>query len=205
MTSVAIIPVAGKPIHAGHYGLIMMASRENDRVELFVSTSDRDNVSGKAMKIVWDEQLEPSLPDNVNVTYGGAPVANAYALLGKASEEGSNDEFFIYSDPDDAARFNDESLQRYAPNVIVHRKPVERTSTVDVSGTKMRAFLASGDKESFLRFMPKEIDGEQVWETLLSMPPEAKVPKKRASKKSKETLTGEGLLRRYVNMLVSGR
>lgn len=196
MAKIGIIPMAAKPYHAGHDGLVRLAAKENDQVLLFVSTGDRDDVSGEAMLKIWQEQIEPSLPGNVKITYGGSPVGNAFVALGKANEAGSTDEYVIYSDPDDAGRFDDKSLQKYAANIKVTRRPIERTSTVNISGTKMREFLKTGDKKSFMKYLPKGIDGNFVWTTLTTMKPQPKVPavKKTAKKPTKV----ETLLRGYV-------
>lgn len=213
---IGIVPMSGKPYHAGHDGLVRLAARENDEVHLYVSTSDRDEVSGEAMAKVWRDQIEPTLPGNVQVTYGGSPVLNAFKDLGQASERNSHDTYRLYSDPEDvAANFPDDRLAKYAPNLFnagrVGRRPVERTSTVDVSGTKMRGFMTSGDKESFMRYLPKGLDGEAVWDTLRSMRPQPKVkpPPKKAkepkqpAKKGKKPVKGEALLRRYVRSVLA--
>lgn len=197
---VGIVPMSAKPYHAGHDGLVRIAARENDVVHLYVSTSDRDAVSGQAMLAIWKDQIEPSLPKNVEVEYGGSPVGKAYKELGDADAAGSKDEFVLYSDVTDAAtNFAPAALAKYAPNLHaggrITVRGVERSSTVDVSGTKMRQFIADGDKDSFLRYMPKAIDGVKVWNTLVSMKPEVKKTVKRAAKSPKN----ESLLRLYVH------
>lgn len=215
MAKIGIVPMSAKPYHAGHDGLVRLAAKENDEVHLYVSTSDRDEVSGAAMAKVWKDQIEPTLPGNVKVEYGGSPVFKTFQDIGKASEANSPDTFLIYSDPEDAAaNFPDASLQKYAPNLFaakrVKTRPVERTSTVDVSGTKMRGFLASGDKKSFLKYLPKGLDGNAVWDTLLSMKPEPKAVKGKkpaaAPKKApaKKPVKGEALLRSFIRGILRG-
>ena len=198
MTHIALIPVSSKPYHAGHDGLIRIAAGENDIVMLFVSLSDRKRpgevpILGKDMETVWKTQIEPSLPENVQVTYGGSPVRNVYTVMGDANEAGSDDTFVVYSDPDDLAQnFPENSLEKYAGNLWANDqiilRPVERASTVNVSGTKMRQFLATGDKKSFVANLPKTIDGNFVWNLL-------------AKKPAKKTKT-ENVLRSYVEVVV---
>lgn len=209
LMKIGIVPMSAKPFHLGHDMLVRLASRENDEVYLYVSTTTRDSVSGEAMTKIWKEQIEPSLPDNVKVTYGGSPVANAYKLIGEASKAGSKDTFRIYSDPEDAiTNFPDENFMKYCGELFaagrVMRRPVERTSTVDISGTKMRAFLDAGDKKSFMRYMPSDIDGGKVWDTLVSMKPAPKAPKgpKMPLKKPTKPVKGESLLRSLVRLLL---
>lgn len=201
MAKIGLVPGAYKPYHAGHDAVIRMASRDNDRVHVFASTSDRDNVSGAAMKEIWWDEIEPSLPDNVEVTFGGSPVGNVFKLLGNANEAGSKDTFTVYSDPDDL-KANYKTLPKYAGNLVaagrVILRAVPRSETVDVSGTQMRQWLASGDKESFTKHLPKGIDGNAVWATL-----QAAQPGSQAAKRPSKQPTAEGLLRSYVRLLLS--
>lgn len=193
--------MSAKPYHAGHDMLVRLAATENDEAHVFVSLSDRDDVSGKAMEKIWKEQIEPSLPSNVTVTYGGSPVGNAFKLMGAASEAGSDDTYVVYSDPDDAGRFDDQTLAKYTKNLNVVRRPVERTSTINISGTKMRQFLADDDKKSFVKYLPKGIDGNFVWDTLRKMRPDSS-PKKKVAKK--RSLKGEALLRSFIRSILRG-
>jgi hypothetical protein len=149
------------------------------------------------------------LPGNVEIVYGGSPVRNAFKVMGDAANAGSQDTYIIYSDPDDADRFNDQLLEKYASGLNVIRRPIERTSTVDISGTKMRGFLASGDKESFLKYLPPSLNGDAVWDTLLSMQPQLKAPKgsgkhAAATKAPAKPLKGEALLRSYIRNVLLG-
>ena len=161
--------MSGKPVHAGHWGLIEMAARENDEVHLFVSTSDRKRpgeltISGAAMKQIWDQFLEPALPSNVDVTYGGSPVGNLYAELEAAEAEDSEDTFQIYSDSEDILKYTDGTLQNSAPSLFdsgqIIRRGVDRSETVNVSGTKMRELLAAGKTAAFAKFLPPPVQGD---------------------------------------------
>jgi ATP sulfurylase len=168
MAKIGLIAMSAKPYHAGHDGLVRLAASENDEVHLYVSTTDRDNVSGAAMARVWAEIIEPTLPPNVKVTYGGSPVGNIWKELGEANESKSDDVFQIYSDPDDiVANFPNVRIAKYAGDLLnrgkVIQRPVQRTETVDVSGTELRGYLAANDKRSFLKKLPKGVDGEAYW------------------------------------------
>lgn len=202
MAKIGIVPMSAKPYHVGHDMLVRLAATENDEAHVFVSLSDRDDVSGKAMEKIWKDQIEPSLPSNVTVTYGGSPVGNAFKEMGDASEAGSQDTYVVYSDPDDAGRFDDATLAKYTKNLKVVRRPVERTSTVDISGTKMRSFLSSGDKKSFIKYLPKGVDGNVVWDTLQSMKPQPVTKKKAVAKK--KPVKSEALLRSFIRTVLRG-
>jgi citrate lyase synthetase len=213
MANIGLVPMAAKPYHAGHDGLVRIAAQENDEVLLFVSLSDRDEVSGEAMGQIWKTMIEPTLPTNVKVAYGGSPVGNVYKVLGDADKEQSEDVFSVYSDPTDIQE-NYKTLDKYAGNLMakgqVKLRPVERTSTVDVSGTKMRQLLAQGDKKAFISMLPKGIDGGKVWDLLTTMKPQPKKKAAGSAKKPAATKPGpapkktraEGLLRRYVRLLL---
>jgi hypothetical protein len=146
------------------------------------------------MEQIWKNYIEQILPKNVRVTYGGSPVANVYKELGEANESGSNDEFTIYADPEDLSQnYPEKSLDKYAGNLYhagkIILKPIQRSQTVNVSGTKMRQFLATGDKDSFIANLPAKIDKDEVWNILHSrvasepVQPAHKVTKKRSIKK----------------------
>lgn len=179
MARIAIIPVSAKPVTRGHYHLIELASQECDSVMVFVSLSDRKRpgefpVTGNTMARIWRELIMPMLPNNVSVTFAGSsssPVRMAYEQMGKANEEGSGDTYVIYGDHNDLAKnFPEKSLSKYAANLFMNGqailRAVSRDETGGVSGTRVRQFLASGDKQSFLANMPQQIDGERAWELL---------------------------------------
>jgi citrate lyase synthetase len=164
--SIGLVPMSGKPVHIGHWGLIEIAARENDEVHLFVSTTDRKRpgemfISGAAMKQIWDQFLEPSLPSNVDVIYGGSPVGNLYEDLEAAETSGSENTFQIYSDAEDILKYTDASLRKSASRLfdegLIIRRGVDRSETVNVSGTKMRELLAAGKTAAFAKFLPPPV------------------------------------------------
>ena len=76
---IGLVPISAKPYHTGHHALVEIASKDNDAVLLFVSTSDRIRdgefpIYGDDMKKVWLEELEAIMPGNVEIEYGGSPV-----------------------------------------------------------------------------------------------------------------------------------
>ena len=184
MRTVGLVPMAAKPYHAGHDGLIRIAAEENDEVFLFVSTSDRARkgempIYGSDMKRVWDDYIEPSLPHNVAVIYGGIPVQQVYAELEKGeSTEDRLTTFRIYSDVEDILKYTDKSLLKSAPKLFsrgqIERRGVDRSETVNVSGTAMRSFISSGDVKNFKKFLPGSI-GQYAGEILNILTRKAKI------------------------------
>jgi hypothetical protein len=168
MARIGLIPMAAKPYHAGHDGLIRIAAKENDNVIVLVSDRDRDTISGAGMMRVWQELIQPKLPAHVEVVFCVSPVGKGFELLAKADEDGSQDTFSIYSDPADVGRF--KTLPKYAPHLTangqVKDRAVARTTTVNVSGTQMRNWFDAGDQGSFLKHLPRGIDGVRYWNIL---------------------------------------
>jgi hypothetical protein len=194
---IGLLPVSAKPYHAGHDGLVRIASNENDSVLLFVSTTDRARsgelrVSGDTMQTIWWDYIEPTLPRNVTPDYGGIPVAKVYVELETAEAEGSTDTYVIYSDEEDILKYTDEALNKSAPNLFansqIERRGISRSETVQVSGTEMREFLEDNDVVGFTALLPPAIqkNGKEIFDML------------------QDEIVGESLLRRYVKKILEG-
>lgn len=183
-STVGLIAMSAKPFHAGHFGLIEQAARKNDHVLVYVSISDRKRkgeltVKGDVMHDIWTSHLADIMPDNVELEYGGSPVRKVYEQLGYENERfqaGDHDiaSYTVYSDPEDLAKnFPEVNRAKYLGDIysagLVDFQPIQRTSTVDVSGTKMRQMIASGDKERFMSFLPDPLSDqarEAIWQQL---------------------------------------
>jgi len=181
--TVGLVPMAAKPYHAGHHALITIASQQNDKVIVFVSTSDRKRsgqfpIYGKDMERIWKEEIERILPSNVMPIYGGSPVRNVYEILGQANEEGGDIKYVIYSDPEDTEiNYPVCNRLKYFPELYeaglvacaaeVSPETFTRgVGTPDISGTKLRAALANNDFETFAAGLPAGVDAEKVFRIL---------------------------------------
>lgn len=192
--TIALIPLAAKPYHAGHDGLVRIASSENDEVHLFVSISDRARtgemkIDGETMFMIWKDYIEDTLPDNVKsfIDYTvTAPVSKVYNELENAESQRSQDVYTIYSDVDDIRKYTDEMLSKVAPALFskgqIQRRGIKRTETVDVSGTEMREFIEDGDIVGFTALLPPAIQqhGKEIFDLLV------------------DDVVGESVLRRYI-------
>lgn len=176
---IGLIAMSGKPVTAGHWSLIETAAKENDLVKVYISLSDRKRpgeltILGSDMETIWKRYLQPILPKNVMVTYGGSPVRKIYEFLQESDEKGSDNIFQIYGDPTDISQnFPTKNMLRYVENLwkndqIILRK-VSREGGIDISGTKMREFLSNGLKETFKEYLPsplKDDQREEIWNLL---------------------------------------
>ncbi len=186
---IGLSAMSAKPFHRGHDTLIRSASKECDEVRVFVSLTDRKRpgelpILGSDMDRIWHELIEPALPNNIRVEYGGEPVGRIWTVLGAASEVNSPDTFVVYGDETDlTARFKPASLKKYAPNLdAAGRIELRRTDRI-TSATAVRRSIAAGDFESFRGEMPAWMDAKRAWDILTHQ-------------------AHEGLLRRYVRDLV---
>lgn len=180
---IGLVPISAKPYHLGHHSLVELAASQNKKVFLFVSLSDRNRpgeypISGKSMEKVWKNFIEPILPPNVEVNYGGSPVRKVYETIGEACEINSRDIFTIYSDPEDTAvNYPSVNRDKYLQPLCrlgqvkfaAEENPDSVTrgiGTPNISGTKMREFLEAGDLASFAAGLPSSLDAAGVFDIL---------------------------------------
>jgi hypothetical protein len=182
--SIGLIPIAGKPLHIGHWKLIEKAANENERVIVYTSTSNRIKkgefpIYGEDFIKIWTDIFVPALPNNVKVKFVDSPVRAVMHEISWFEQRATQDAVSsptinLYSDESDVdVNFKEEDLQKF-PTLLkankINKVGVKRTSTVNVSGTKMREFLQTNDKVSFLKNLPpvSNKDKEEIWNTLMS-------------------------------------
>lgn len=164
---IGLVPGSFKPYHAGHDALVRIAADENDLVYVFSSTADRTRkgelpLFGSDMQQVIDKFVRPSLPNNVQILDASVPVSSVWKELEGAESAGSEDFYTVYSDSEDIQKFNEKSFMKYAPSLytsgqISARGVTRGAETPDISGTEMRAYLESGDLESFSQMLPPKV------------------------------------------------
>ncbi|MAF25345.1 hypothetical protein CL634_07200 [bacterium] len=183
MRKIGLVPISGKPYHRGHHALIELAGNQNDEVVVYVSISDRTRrgeypILGEAMHKVWLEEIEPIMPANVQVQYGGSPVRKIYETIIAACEENSNNIFTVYSDPaDTAANYSASNRHKYmAPlynegNIIfaAEENPDSVTrglGTPNIQGSDLRSALALKDFQLFAALLPEGVNAQNIYEIL---------------------------------------
>lgn len=169
--TLGIVPMAGKPVHLGHWKLIQLAAKENDNVVVFISDKNRIKkgeypITGNQMIQIWNEILRKHLPKNVKIKFVESPVsAVRYILLDLDKESIESPTVNLYSDVEDIKSYDSEEFKTKYKNLFnlnkIKLKGIERTSTVNISGTKMREFLQNDDKKSFMEFLPDISNSEK--------------------------------------------
>ena len=186
--TIGLIPIAGKPLHIGHWKLIERAAAECDRVIVYTTSKDRAEkgqvpISGADFVYFWHDFFIPALPKNVKVRFVDSPVRAVLHELSWFEQSATKDSedvptVKLYSDVSDVdANFPDADLGKF-PTLKstdkIQKVGVERSSTVNISGTKMREFLQSGDMASFIKNLPPipQNQKKEIWTTLMKNVPQ---------------------------------
>lgn len=161
-----------KPVHAGHWKLIVSAASECNEVLLYVSMSDRENVTHVMMSHIWEKYLLKRLPSNVKLIFCKNPVRAIFESIGEIDKSCKHDvACVVYTDAYDASeRYNDNVLKKYFATLKssgrVTVRSFKRDDFADYSSTAMRQALHAGDKVLFVAMLPECIDDEQESERL---------------------------------------
>lgn len=176
--TLGLVPMAGKPVHLGHWKLISLASKENNNVVVFISDKDRIKkgeypITRNQMVQIWNEILKSHLPKNVKIKFVDSPVAAVrYMLLDLDKDANESPTINIYSDVDDIKSYDSDEFKSKYKNLFnlnkINLKGIERSSTVNISGTKMREYLQNDDKNSFIKNLPDipQSDKEKIYDIL---------------------------------------
>ena len=176
--TLGLVPMAGKPVHIGHWKLIQIASKENDKVIVFISDKDRIKkgeypVTGNQMIQIWNEILKQHLPKNVKIKFVDSPAAAVrYMILDLNKDSNESPNINIYSDIEDIKSYDLGEFKTKYKNLFdlnkIKLRGVERSSTVNISGTKMREYLMNDDKSSFIKNLPDipQSDKDKIYNTL---------------------------------------
>ncbi len=194
---IGLVPMSAKPYHKGHHYLVESAAVTNDKVIVFVSLSDRIKknefpIKGSLMADVWINELSSVMPKNVELIFGGSPVRKVYEYLDNKSSENSEDVITIYSDNvDTRSNYSESARLKYMEPMYSQGKvrfaseefPENFTrgtagGAPNISGTMMRGYLKSGNKNMFIDGLPNGVDGEKIWDILMS----AQIEKKEETK-----------------------
>lgn len=113
---IGLVPGAMKPYHAGHHFLVESALRECDKVIIFTTVKDRDDLSGTNMQSAWNEIIIPNIEGNVEVSFIKSPVGSVYEVIEDEEENPTSNVYRIYGGTEDVKRFNMERISTRYPN-----------------------------------------------------------------------------------------
>ena len=181
--SIGLIPLSAKPYHSAHHHIVQLAARENSKVILYVSTSDRIKegefpIYGKSMLEVWKREIENILPKNVEIVYGGSPVRKVYEFIGDACKYGIHGDYVVYSDIEDTKNNYSMSYRQKYMQPLHEMGNIAFAAEVNpdmytrgsgapnCSGTLMRKYLQENNKKDFFDGLPNGIDKNWIFKFL---------------------------------------
>jgi hypothetical protein len=162
--SIGIIPMAGKPVHSGHWCLIEKALQHSDVVYLFVSLKDRGEGSGRMdsskMLKIWKDLLIPKLDPRVIVRFCDYPVLDANRFVRSTVSKWSRFKYTFWGDHSDVVtRWNEGVLEKNFSDLLKERRVeaigLSRRDTVEVSGTQMRQWFEESERDKFVMHLPQ--------------------------------------------------
>jgi hypothetical protein len=183
-------------------------------------------VYGSDMRYIWKNLLIPNLNLPKNVKFltpdegiPSSPVLSVLNILNAVHQAKKNDEMTvripyadvevdlgdlainIYSDEEDiAANYPDADLERRYPGLLqstINKIGLSRSATIDISGTKMRNYLCTGERDKFIKLLPpvsKDIAIE-IYETL-------KTSVENSCPRSVWKPTAESLRRKLIRLMI---
>lgn len=165
---IGVIPLAGRPLHAGHWSLIENAAKESKTVYLFVSNKSRGDgsvrIEHRHMLKVWKDVLMKHLPKNVVLRFSESPLYDSQIFV--RNHLTSDHRFTFYGDETDVKeRWNEEKLASIfhdqASSGKVLTRGFKRSETVDVSGTQMRKWFEERNYNMFLSHLPLVLNDDE--------------------------------------------
>ena len=178
MERIALLPGGFKPPHAGHYNMAIWLAENTDAktIVIKVGAKERDGVTREISLQLWNlyriNDPNPTakklsiLPSNSN-----SPVQDVYDFVEKEAPEDSTIYLGMGEKDINDKRF--ANIGKFAePKGIKFETILVPPQAGGVSGTDMRKFIKSGDKESFLKYIPDFLPKEQkdrAWELVTGL------------------------------------
>lgn len=177
-TSVAVIPMAAKPFHAGHDSLVSQATKDgNDSVVVLISTRGREEIKAEDMIPLWRDHYIPGLlrqySEKIVIRFSESPMRDATLIARDFVNRRKSAVVRIYGGIDSMGQ--SDAQQRVA--AVLQKSPelsdriiaadVSRSQTNNVSGTEMRHYASSGDAKSFMKNLPgwlSKKEKSKIWQ-----------------------------------------
>lgn len=176
-TSVAVIPLAAKPFHAGHDSLVKQAVDDgNDSVVILISTGGREQIKAEDMIPLWRDHYIPGLfsqyGDKIVVRFSDSPMRDSTLIARDFANRGTATVVRLYGGTDSSG--NSDAKERV--EIILQKNPqfrkrilsadVDRSQTNGISGTLMRQYASLGDSKMFTENLPMWLTKQQksnIW------------------------------------------
>lgn len=175
---IALFPGKFKPPHRGHFDYVNKIAKRSDvdEVIVLISPVDYPEVSNAQSLRIWEEYLENGEPNiTAKIADYRSPVQAVYEFVADPESASDGDTVLLVKSSKDVGDTRFDRAQSYAernnPGVNVEdivEDPVQSKDGIVYSARDMRKALADGDKETFLSYAPPSIDGESLWNSLVS-------------------------------------
>ena len=147
-----------------------------DEVIVLISPVDYPEVSNAQSLRIWEEYLENGEPNiTAKIADYRSPVQAVYEFVADPESASDGDTVLLVKSSKDVGDTRFDRAQSYAernnPGVSVEdivEDPVQSKDGIVYSARDMRKALADGDKETFLSYTPPSIDGDALWNSLVS-------------------------------------
>lgn len=155
-----------KPVHKGHVKVLQQGIQElNPKHSIvFVGSGTRDGITQKISLDIWKQYLKDLQLDNVTVVPVKSPIGSMVDIINDSNTVGSQVEPIALL----GAREGDEGDMK---DIVQRSKSFEKrggkthivtTEDGEVSGTKARKALMSGDIEAFSEYLPDGVDKQAI-------------------------------------------
>ena len=173
-----MFPGKFKPPHRGHFDYVNKIAKRSDvdEVVIMISPVDYPEVSNAQSLRIWEEYLENGEPNiTAKIADYRSPVQAVYEFVADPESASDGDTVLLVKSSKDVGDTRFDRAQSYAerhnPGVNVEdivEDPVQSKDGIVYSARDMRKALSDGDKETFLSYAPPSIDGESLWNSLVS-------------------------------------
>lgn len=160
-TKLGYMPGAFKPPHRGHFEAARAALKDVDQLNIIISETNRDQISGDVARQIWDVYAEALDPDRINlvVCKKTSPVRVVYETVEaiNGSPYANEVDVFLYADKDDMGRYS--RMAEYSSNLhdIVLRETARLQSARD-----FRKVINESTVKEWREFIPEEVDVDKV-------------------------------------------
>jgi len=175
---IALFPGKFKPPHRGHFDYVNKIAKRSDvdEVIVLISPVDYPEVSNAQSLRIWEEYLENGEPNiTAKIADYRSPVQAVYEFVADPKSASDGDTVLLVKSSKDVGDTRFDRAQSYAerhnPGVNVEdivEDPVQSKDGIVYSARDMRKAISDGDKETFLSYAPPSIDGESLWNSLVS-------------------------------------